>query len=58
MQNKIVCIFHNFTMEVSMPQIINTKKHTKTAYSSRVTVQYNNRKTLQLNKEYFTYFTR
>ena len=43
-------------MEVSLPQVINTKKHTKTACSSRVSVQYNNKKTFQLYKGYFTYF--
>ena len=40
-------------MEVSLLQIINTKKLTKTACSSRVVVQYVNRKILQLKKEYF-----
>ena len=36
-------------MEVSLPQIINTKKHTKTACLSKVSLQYNT-KTLQLYK--------
>ena len=34
-------------MEVSFPQIINTKMHTKTACSSRVIFQYVNRKILE-----------
>ena len=34
-------------MEVSLPQIINTNKHTKTACSNRVSVQYFSRKILQ-----------
>ena len=42
-------------MEVSWPQIINTKKHTKTTCSSRV-VQYVNRKILQFYKGYFINF--
>ena len=41
-------------MEVSLLQIINTKKLTKSACSSRVLVQYVNRKFLQFNKGYFT----
>ena len=41
------CIYHNFTTEVSFPQIINTKMHTKTACSSRVIFQYVNRKILE-----------
>ena len=40
-------------MEVSLLQIINTKKLTKSACSSRVVVQYNIRKTLQFYKRYF-----
>ena len=35
---------------MSLPQIINTKKHTKTACLSRVFVQYINRNILQLCK--------
>ena len=41
-------------MEVSLLQIINTKKLTKSACSSRVLVQYVNRKILQFYKGYFT----
>ena len=41
-------------MEVSLLQIINTKKLTKSACSSRVLVQYVNRKFLQFYKGYFT----
>ena len=55
LQNKFLCIYHNFTMEYSLPQIINTK-HTKTACSCRVSVQYINRKTLQFYKGCFTNF--
>ena len=43
-------------MVVSLPQIINTKKHTKSACSSRVVVQYVNRKILQFYKGYFINF--
>ena len=43
-------------MEVSLTQIINTKKHTEAACSNRVSVQFINRKTLQYYKECFTYF--
>ena len=39
LQEKILCIFNNFTMEVSLPLIINTKEHTKNAFSSKVSVQ-------------------
>ena len=42
-------------MGVSLLQIINTKKLTKTACSSRVIVQYVNRNIMQLHEEYFTY---
>ena len=41
-------------MEVSLLQIINTKKLTKSACSSRVLVQYVNKKILQFYKGYFT----
>ena len=41
-------------MEVSLLQIINTKKLTKSACSSRVLVQYVNRKFLGFYKGYFT----
>ena len=41
-------------MEVSLLQIINTKKLTKSACSSRVLVQYVNRNLLQFYKGYFT----
>ena len=40
-------------MEVPLLQIINTKKLRKTASSSRVVVQYVNRKILQFYKESF-----
>ena len=46
MLDKLLCIDHSLTMEVSLLQIINTKKLTKTACSSRVVVQYVNRKIL------------
>jgi len=51
LQNKLLCIYHSLTMEVSLPQIINTKKHTKTASnihycSNRVIVQHVSRKIL------------
>ena len=45
-------------MEVSLPQIINTIKHTKTACLSRVVVQYINRKRLQLIKDILFIFIR
>ena len=45
-------------MEVSLPQIINTKKLTKSACSSRVVVQYLNWKILQFYKGYFLIYTR
>ena len=48
MLDKLLCIDHSLTMEVSLLQIINTKKLTKTACSSRVVVQYVNRKIFQL----------
>ena len=54
MLDKLLCIYHSFTMEVSLLQIINTKKLTKSACSSRVLVQYVNRKFLQFCKGYFT----
>ena len=38
LQNKLSCLYHSFTTEVSLPQIINTKNHTKTASSNRVIV--------------------
>ena len=40
-------------MEVSLLEIINTKKLTKTTCSSRVVVKYVNRKFLQFYKGYF-----
>ena len=43
-------------MKVSLPQIINTKKHTKTACSSSVSDQYIKKNILQFYKEYFTNF--
>ena len=54
MLEKLLCIYHSFTMEVSLLQIINTKKLTKSACSSRVLVQYVNIKILQFYKGYFT----
>ena len=45
-------------MEVSLPQIINTKKHTKPAYSCRVVVQYINRKLSSFKKDILLFFTR
>ena len=56
LQDKILCIYYNFTMETPLPQIINTKNHTKIACSSRVPVQYSFRKTFQFYEGYFTYF--
>ena len=44
-------------MEVSLLQIIITKNLTKTACSSKVAVQYVNRKILQFYKRYFINFT-
>ena len=44
-------------MEVSLLQIIITKKLTKTACSSRVVVKNVNREILQFYKEYFINFT-
>ena len=43
-------------MEIFFPQIINTKRHTKTACSSKVSVQNTNTKILQFYKGYFTCF--
>ena len=43
-------------MEVSWPQTTSTKNHTKTARSSRVVIQYVNRKILQFYKGYFINF--
>ena len=40
LQDKLLCIYHKFTIKVSMPQIINTKNPTKTICLSRVSVQY------------------
>ena len=54
MIDKLLCIYHNFTMEMSLLQIINTKKLTKSACSSRVLVQYVNGKILQFYKGNFT----
>ena len=53
MLDKLLCIFYSFTIEVSLQQIINTKKLTKTACLSRVVVQYDNRKILQFYKGHF-----
>ena len=43
-------------MKLFLPQVINNKKHTKTACSSRASVQYVSRKFLQFYKGYFTNF--
>ena len=56
MLDKLLCIDHSLTLEVSLLQIINTKKLTKTACSSRVVVQYVNRKILQFYKEFLNIF--
>ena len=58
MLDKLLCIYHSFTTEVSLLQIINSKKLTKTDCSSRVVVQYVHRKTLQksLKNGVFLYF--
>ena len=53
MLDKLLCIYHSSTMEVSMLHNINTIKLTKTTCSSRVVVQYANRKILKFCKEYF-----
>ena len=53
MLDKLMCIYHSLTMEVSLLQIINTKKLTKPACWSRVVVQYVNIKILLFYKEYF-----
>ena len=52
LQNKLLCIYHSFTMEVLLPQIIKTIKHTKNASnihycSNRVIVQHVSRRILQ-----------
>ena len=53
-----MCIYHSFTMEVYLPQTINTKKHSKTACSNRVIVQHVSRKYLQfyLDFKWFFYY--
>ena len=56
LQVKFLCIYHKLTMEVSLSQIINTKKHTKTSCLCRVSVEYINRNILQFYKGYFTSF--
>ena len=56
LQGKLLCIYHNFTMEVFLQQVINNKNHTKTACSSRASFQYINKKTLQFYNGYFTNF--
>ena len=38
-------------MELFLPKVINNKKHTKAACSSRASVQHVNRKTLQFLKD-------
>ena len=38
LKDKLLFMYHNFTKEVFLPQIINTKKHTKTACQSRISV--------------------
>ena len=55
MPDKLLCTYHSvsFNMEVSLLQIINTKKLTKIACLSRVVVRYVNRKNLQFYKEHF-----
>ena len=53
MLDKLFCIYHTFTMEVHLLQIINTKKLTKTVCSSRVVVQYVNRIFFQFYNGYF-----
>ena len=54
MLDKLLCIYHSFTMKLSLLQITNTKKLIKSACLSRVLVQYVNRKFLQFYKRYFT----
>ena len=56
LQDKLWYIYHKhykLNMEVSLLQIIITKKLTKTACSSRVVVKNVNREILQFYKEYF-----
>ena len=53
MLEKLLRIYHSLTMEVSLLQIINAKKLTKIACSSRVVVQYVNRKILQFYIGFF-----
>ena len=47
---------HDFTIEVVLPELINTQKHTKTAYSRRLFIKCKNRKSSKICKEYFTNF--
>ena len=47
LQDKLWYIYHKFNMEVSLPQIIITKKRTKTACLCRVSVQCISRNILQ-----------
>ena len=47
---------YDFTIEVVLPEIINTQKHTKTAYSRRLFTKYKNRKSSKICKECFTNF--
>ena len=59
LQDKLLYIYHNhhkLNMEVFLPQIINTKKHTKTASKTMVSVQYISRNILHFYKGYFTNF--
>ena len=53
MLDKLLSMYHSFTTKVSLLQIINTKKFTKTSCSNRVSVQYVNRKILQFYKGYY-----
>ena len=51
LQDILLYIYQSFITEVSLPQIIKTKKNTKTVFSSKVVVQYVNRKILQFYKK-------
>ena len=54
LQDKLLYIYHKLNMKVSSPQIINTKKHTKTGCLSRVVLQYViNRKIMQFISNFY-----
>ena len=51
-----MCINLSFTEEISLPQIIDSKMHTKTACSSRVVVQYASFFVLFFKKYFFNFY--